>query len=78
MIVDWKERITSNPKVLVGKPAIKGTRIGVDLVLNKLGSGESFEQILESHPHITREDIFACLLYAAETIRHESVHPIYS
>ena len=74
-MINWRERITSNPKVLVGKPAIKGTRIGVDLVLEKLGAGESIEQLLESYPHITRDDVNACLLFAAETISHESVFP---
>ena len=76
-MINWKERITSDPKVLVGKPAIKGTRIGVDLILEKIGAGETIDQILESYPSITREDVYACLLYAAETIRHESVHAIY-
>ncbi|MEO6168917.1 MAG: DUF433 domain-containing protein [Chitinophagales bacterium] len=77
-MLDWKDRISSNPKVLVGKPAIKGTRIGVDLILEKLGAGETIDQLLQSYPHIVKDDIYACLLYAAETIRHESIHAIHS
>ena len=77
-MLDWKDRISSNPKVIVGKPAIKGTRIGVDLILEKLGAGETIDQLLESYPHITKDDIYACLHYAAETIRHESIHAINS
>ncbi|MEO5673189.1 MAG: DUF433 domain-containing protein [Chitinophagales bacterium] len=73
MVIDWKERISSNPKVLVGKPAIIGARIGVDLIFEKPGSGEPVTQILESYPNISKEDIEACLLFASEYIRDTSV-----
>lgn len=58
------EFIERNPEVLGGKPIIKGTRIGVDIVLEKLGNGKTIEDVLKMYPHITIEQINACLLYA--------------
>lgn len=46
--------ITSDPKIMMGKPVIAGTRITVELILDKLAAGETYEQILEAHPHLTR------------------------
>ena len=57
--------IVSDPKVMMGKPVIAETRVTVDLILGKLGSGESIEQVLESHPRLTREAILAALRFAA-------------
>jgi uncharacterized protein (DUF433 family) len=57
-------RIVSNPDILSGKPTIKGTRISVDLILGCFASEWSFDDILKSYPHITREDILAALAYA--------------
>lgn len=62
--MNWHTRIVSNPDILLGKPTIKGTRISVELILGCFGSGWSFEDILVSYPHITREDILAALAYA--------------
>jgi uncharacterized protein (DUF433 family) len=76
--MNWKEYISSDPKILFGKPAIKGTRIAVDLVLEKLSYGESIEQILESYPHLKKESIFACLSFAAESLRDEIIYPLAS
>lgn len=69
--MDWRNRITSDPAVLAGKPVIKGTRISVELILGWLANGWSHEQILESYPHITREDILAALAFAAEMMHEE-------
>jgi len=69
--MDWRERITADPQVLVGKPVIKGTRISVELILGWLANGWTFEMILESYPHITRDDILAALAFAAEMMREE-------
>lgn len=66
------ERIEINPEVMVGKPVIKGTRIPVDMILRKLGAGISIEEILEDHPHITREDIRAAQAFAADYISKET------
>ena len=57
--MDWHDRIVTNSAILLGKPVIKGTRISVELILGWLGMGWTFEQILESYPRITREDIQA-------------------
>jgi len=69
--MEWRDRITSDPAVLVGKPVVKGTRISIELILGCLANGWTYEQILESYPHITREDILAALAFAAEMMRDE-------
>jgi uncharacterized protein (DUF433 family) len=74
--VDWHERIAIDPKVLVGKPVVKGTRIAVELVIDLLARGYSKEQILEQYDHITVDDIQACLAYASETLRSERVYAL--
>jgi len=56
-----EELIEVNPKIMVGKPVIKGTRITVELVLGKLANGDTVEDILRSYPHLRREQILACL-----------------
>jgi uncharacterized protein (DUF433 family) len=63
--MNWRDRITVDPKVLVGKPVIKGTRISVEFVVELLGRGWSVEQVLREYDHLTREDIQACLAYAS-------------
>jgi len=78
MIANWQKYITSDPKILYGKPIIKGTRISVDLIIEKLACGETIEQILESYPNIKKEIVFACLAYAAESIKNELNYPLVS
>ncbi len=68
--------IVSNPAVMMGKPAIAGTRITVELILEKLAAGEAVEQILEAHPRLTRAAIQAALAFAAEALRADVVYPI--
>jgi len=70
------QRIEVNPKVMVGKPVIKGTRIPVELILRLLAQGITVEELLEDYPHLTREDIQAALLYAAGVLADEEVLPI--
>jgi uncharacterized protein (DUF433 family) len=70
----WQDRISVDPKVLVGKPVIKGTRIAVEFVLDLLGRGWTTEQILREYDHLTAEDIQACLAYASEGLRSERVY----
>ncbi len=69
--MNWRERIESNPDILVGKPSIKGTRISVELILGWLANGWTQETILESYPQLTRDDILAALAFAAEFMREE-------
>jgi len=68
------ERIEINPKVMLGKPVIRGTRIPVEIVLRKLSQNISVEEILQDYPRLTREDIQAVLSYAAESVSGEEVH----
>lgn len=69
--MDWRERIVSNPDILVGKPSVKGTRISVELILGWLANGWTHETILESYPQLVRDDILAALAFAAEMMREE-------
>lgn len=69
-------RIVSDPNVMMGKPVVAGTRVGVDLILEKLGRGEPIEALLESHPRLSRDDVLAALRYAAEALRTEVVYSI--
>jgi uncharacterized protein (DUF433 family) len=68
--------IVSDPKVMMGQPVILGTRITVDLILEKLSAGESFDQLLQAHPRLTREGIQAALNFAREVLRADVVYPI--
>jgi uncharacterized protein (DUF433 family) len=68
-----EQRIEINPKVLLGKPVIRGTRISVELILRKLGEGATEGELLESYPHLTKEDIRAAITYAADTLAHEDM-----
>ena len=69
--MNWKEHIISDPAILFGKMVIKGTRIPVDLVLEKLAIGYSVNELLEAYPRIKALDIQACLLFASENAKHE-------
>jgi uncharacterized protein (DUF433 family) len=72
--MNWRDRISVNPKVLVGKPVIKGTRIAVEFVVDLLGRGWTTEQILREYDHLRPEDIQACLAYASEVLKSERVY----
>ncbi len=63
------ELVRSDPAVMMGKPVIAGTRITVEFILSSLATGESIDQILDEHPHLTRDGIHAALAYAAEVLR---------
>ena len=68
-------RIECNPSVMMGKPVVAGTRITVELILEKLAAGEPQEQLLTAHPHLTREGIAAALDFAARAIRADVIYP---
>jgi len=74
--MEWKERIVTDPRVLVGKPIVKGTRISVEFVIGLLAQGWSTPQILENYPGLSGEDVQACLLYASEVLQSERVYPL--
>lgn len=74
--MDWRTRIAVDPAVLVGKPVIRGTRVAVELVVDLLGRGYTPQQVIEQYPHITAEDVQACLAYASEVLRSEKVYSV--
>jgi uncharacterized protein (DUF433 family) len=69
-MIDYKNHIESNPEIMVGKPCIKGTRIPVDMISNKINNGYSVEDLLDAYPRITKEDIEACMIYEEQEIKH--------
>ena len=70
-MLDWTLHIETNPEKLYGKPVIRKTRIPVDLILEKLGMGDSTEDLLQAYPVLNKNDITACLLFAADSIKNE-------
>jgi uncharacterized protein (DUF433 family) len=67
------ERINIDPKVMFGKPVIRGTRVPVELILRKLGQGMTCEEIIAHHPHISLEDIRAAAAFAADHLANEEI-----
>jgi uncharacterized protein (DUF433 family) len=67
------ERIEVNPKVMLGKPVIRGTRIPVELLLRKMGEGYTEDELLEAYPRLTPEDLRAAVAYAADVVAHEEI-----
>lgn len=67
------ERISIDPGVMLGKPCIKGTRITVELILDKLSGGADVEWILNAYPHIKRKDIFEAIRYAKAVLTNEEI-----
>ena len=65
------DRIEINPKVMLGKPVIRGTRVTVELILRRLSEGARAADLLTAYPRLTREDIQAAIQYAADTVAHE-------
>jgi len=68
--------IISDPSVMMGKPVIAGSRITVEFIVEKLGAGETIDQILEAHPRLTREAIQEALAFAAEALRADVIYPL--
>lgn len=68
--------IEINPGIMHGKPVIKGTRLTVEHIIEKLAAGESMEQLLEAHPRLTREAVLAALSFAAGALRADLIYPI--
>ena len=73
-----RERIVINPKVMTGKPVIRGTRLTVQFILGLLAHGATMDEIIEEYPGLTREDIFACLLFATEALETTEFIPLKS
>ena len=71
--MNWQERIATDETIMTGKPVVKGTRMTVEFVVGLLGGGWSLDRILQEYDHLTKEDIQACLAYAAEMLKSERV-----
>ena len=71
----YQEPIVTDPRILAGKPVVKGTRIAVDLVLEELSHNPDVNELLAAHPDLTRDDIQACLAYAKDVLTGEEVSP---
>ena len=67
------KRIVVDPKIMIGKPVIKGTRLPVEIIVEKIAYGETMKEIKKDYPFLTDDDIRAALLYAAKRIAHEEV-----
>jgi len=71
--MQFLERISCNPDVMMGKPVIKGTRITIEVILKKLSEGVSIQDILSAYPHLERDDVLAAISYSAEVISREEM-----
>jgi uncharacterized protein (DUF433 family) len=69
--MDTRDRIEINPRVMMGKPVIRGTRVTVELLLRKISEGASEDDLLEAYPRLRREDVRAAVAYAADILAHE-------
>ncbi len=70
--MDWHGRIVTDPETLFGKPRIRGTRIGVEFILDLMASGWNEAQILESYPHLTQEDLQAVFAFVRDCLKDET------
>jgi uncharacterized protein (DUF433 family) len=70
------KRITSDPRILAGKPVIRGTRLSVDYILNLLGHGSTTEEILDEYDGLSTEDLQACLLFASRALADTEFMPL--
>ena len=70
------ELIRSDPSIMMGKPVVAGTRIPVELILEKLAAGETIDQLIKAHPRLSRESVLAALAFAAQALRADVVYPI--
>ncbi len=75
IVMNSQKLIVSDPAIMMGKPVVAGTRITVELILEKLAAGESMQQILAAHPRLTQEAIQAALEFAAEALKADVVYP---
>ncbi|WP_143307815.1 DUF433 domain-containing protein [Chitinophaga vietnamensis] len=72
--MDQLNLIEINPKIMMGKPVIKGTRITVEQILEKLAVSESIDDVLQAHPHLTKEQVQAALIFAAQLLRGDEIY----
>jgi uncharacterized protein (DUF433 family) len=71
-----QDLIVSDPKIMMGKPVVRGTRVTAESIVERLGAGESIEVILQAHPRLTREGVLAAVSFAAEALKADVVYPL--
>lgn len=72
--MDWRERITVDARILLGKPVVRGSRLAVEFIIDLMSQGWTKDQILSNYPGLIHEDIAACLKYASDTLKAERVY----
>jgi len=75
-MTDWKEMITADPEVMVGKPVIAGTRLTVEFIVERLADGWSEDELVQNYAGLTRKQIHACLAYAAEMLSEVQMYSL--
>jgi uncharacterized protein (DUF433 family) len=75
-MTDWKETITADPEVMMGKPVIAGTRLTVEFIVERLADGWTEEELVENYPGLTPAQIHACLAYAAEMLSEVQMYSL--
>jgi uncharacterized protein (DUF433 family) len=70
------QRISMNPKVMVGKPVVRGTRLTVEYLLNRLAHGDTIEIILKEYEGLQREDVLACILFASRNLENSTIYSL--
>jgi uncharacterized protein (DUF433 family) len=73
-----RELIVSDPQVMMGKPVVRGTRITVESIVERVGAGERIEDVVDSHPRLSREGVLAAIAFAAEALKADVIYPIPS
>lgn len=68
--------IQSSPSVMMGKPVVAGTRVTVELILEKLGAGETIDQVLQEHPRLTRQAVLAAVRFGGAALRADVAYPV--
>ncbi len=71
----YEDRIVVDPEILVGKPVVRGTRISVELVLDHLAENPDVQELFAAYPHLSIEDVKACLAYAKALVGGEDIYP---
>ena len=74
-MLNWRDHISSDPKIMLGKPCFKGTRVPVYLILQKIAYGERVEDLLVGYPSLTSDSIKAAQLYAVDAVNNDIVYP---
>jgi uncharacterized protein (DUF433 family) len=74
--MDYWDKIEVNPRIMMGKPVIKGTRITVELILEELSSGKTMQDLLDAFPRLDEAGIYAALAFAADALKGEKVYPV--